>query len=342
MIGSPPARAAGSAGAGFSPIDPVRAGWNPAALADLLDYLQAQRSTGVLIVQDRRVVAQKNWPLPPDAARFRASFVHGVSADGALIEDVASAQKSFVAVLAAIAIERGKLDVERPVAAYLGAGWSKASPEQEAPIRVRHLLEMNSGLSERFTFEAAPGATFVYNTPAYALMKSVLAAAAGQTLETISRDWLTTPLGMADTRWALRPAALADVSNPTGLATTPRDLALLGQLVLDGGLTMQGKRVVSAKGLAALFTPTATNPAYGRLWWLNGSAWAMKPMRLQIEGPLIPSAPWDLVAALGASDRKLYVVPSRRLVIVRMGQAAPDHQFDAEIWRRVIRAAPKP
>jgi hypothetical protein len=40
-----------------------------------------------------------------------------------------------------------------------------------------------------------------------------------------------------------------------------------------------------------------------------------------------PSAT-DLVAALGALDRKLYVVPSRKLVVVRMGAAAPDKDFD--------------
>jgi hypothetical protein len=39
---------------------------------------------------------------------------------------------------------------------------------------------------------------------------------------------------------------------------------------------------------------------------------------------LIPAAPADLVGALGAFERRLYVVPSRKLVVVRTGAAAND------------------
>src|SRR5437016_9631961 len=38
---------------------------------------------------------------------------------------------------------------------------------------------------------------------------------------------------MADTLWRQRPAAFAEAGNPTGLYTTPRDMAILGQLVRD-------------------------------------------------------------------------------------------------------------
>ncbi len=44
------------------------------------------------------------------------------------------------------------------------------------------------------------------------------------------------------------------------------------QMVLDGGLAATGTRVVSEAGLKAMFVRSPTNPAYGRLWWLNGSA----------------------------------------------------------------------
>ena len=38
---------------------------------------------------------------------------------------------------------------------------------------------MSSGLGEDFTVKAAPGSVFFYNTPVYAVMKRVLAVAAG-------------------------------------------------------------------------------------------------------------------------------------------------------------------
>lgn len=321
--------------------DPAKAGWDPAALDQLASYVRSQKTTGFLIIQDRKVIYEHNWPLPPDAATFAANFTHGTDAHGALQEDVASAQKSFVAILAGVAIDKGVLDISKPVSAYIGPGWSKAAPEQEKSIAVRNLLEMNSGLTERLAYEAPAGAKFFYNTPAYAIMKPVLEKASSQKLDDLTRLWLTEPAGMADTLWRQRPAVFGDVGNPTGLYTTPRDMAKLGRLVLDEGKAADGKRVISAAQLAALFKRSPTNPAYGRLWWLNGSSYTLRPVGARTETALIPAAPAELVAALGAQDRKIYIVRSRKLIVVRTGQAAPDRGFDQQVWLRLMKAAPK-
>jgi CubicO group peptidase (beta-lactamase class C family) len=308
-----------------------------AGLRQAVDYAASQKTTGFLVVQDGRTLVEENWPLPADAGQFRGNFTYGAAPDGGLREDVASQQKSFVAVLAAIAADRRLLDVGRPVSAYIGPGWSKATPAEEAKIRVLDLLTMSSGLAEDFTYAAPAGTVFLYNTPVYAVTKRVLAAAAGQPLEAITRGWLTAPAGMSETGWRTRPAAFGDVGNPTGLVTTPRDAAKLGALVLRGGRGPGGRRVVAEASLNALFARSATNPAYGRLWWLNGSGYTIRPLARRVDGPLIPAAPADLVAALGALDRKLYVVPSRKLVVVRMGQAAPDKDFDQQLWLRLMK-----
>ena len=306
------------------------------AMQAVLDYARGQRTTGFLVVRNRKVLAEANWPAPPDLP-FK-DFTYERTPDGALLEDVASLQKSFIAVLAAIAADRGVLDVERPVSAYLGAGWSHAAADQEAQIRVIHLLTMCSGLTTDFAFAAAPGTVFLYNTPVYALTQRILAAAAKLPLEAITHDWLTIPAGMHETSWRQRPAAFADVGNPTGLVTSPRDLAKLGQLVLDGGRAAGGARILSEAPLKAMFLPSPTNPAYGRLWWLNGGAYGFRPLDRRVEGPLVAAAPPDLVAGLGALDRKLYVVPSLGLVVVRMGDAAPDKDFDQQLWLRLAPA----
>jgi CubicO group peptidase (beta-lactamase class C family) len=323
--------------------EPVAAaGWNAAALDELTRYVASQKSTGLVILQGGKLIAEKTWPLPADARVFRAAFVHGTAPDGALLEDVASQQKSFVAILAGIAIDKGLLDLSRPVSAYIGQGWSKATPQQEAAITVRHLMEMNSGLKEDLGFEAAPDTKFFYNTPAYAVMKPVLQASAKQPLAEITQAWLARPAAMHDTAWLDRPALMASTGNPTGLVTTPRDIARMGQLVLNGGVSDAGVRVISKAQLDALFVPTKTNPSYGRLWWLNGGAETVgvgaNPRRRL--GPLIGAAPADMVVAMGALGRKLFVVPSRRLVVVRTGQAAPDRGFDERLWRLLVRAMP--
>ncbi len=320
-------RSSAEAGTGFSP-----------ALQAVMDYAEGQKTTGFLVIQDRKVLVEKNWPLPADAAKFRASLAYGTTRDGALLEDVASQQKSFVSMLVAVAIDKGLLDVARPVSDYIGVGWSKASLEQEGRIRVIDVLTMSSGLTTEFAYAAPPATTFLYNTPVYAITKRILTAAAKQPLETVTQNWLTAPTGMADTSWRKRPAAMADVGNPTGLVTSPRDTAKFGQIVLDGGRAADGRRIVSEAGLAAMFARSPTNPAYGRLWWLNGSAYTIRPLANRVTGPLIPAAPADLVAALGALDRKLFVVPSLKLVVVRMGQAAADKDFDQQLWLRLAKA----
>src|SRR3546814_8134253 len=86
--------------------------------------MRGQKTTGFLVMRGGRTLAEENWPAPDD--RMFAIFLYGKAADGALFEDVASQQKSFVSVLVGVAIDKGLIDVEKPVSDYLGVGWSKA------------------------------------------------------------------------------------------------------------------------------------------------------------------------------------------------------------------------
>jgi CubicO group peptidase (beta-lactamase class C family) len=333
--------AAAMAGVAIAPSAPARPGTTPTATAaadaattSLLDYLRNQNTTGFLVIQDGKVLVEKNFPAPEGDAQFPL-FVYGKANDGSLLEDVASQQKSFVSVLVAVAIDKGLIDVTRPVSDYIGTGWSKASPEQEAAIRVIDVLHMASGLNEKFGYEAPAATKFFYNTPVYAITKRVVAAAAKQPLEAITREWLTEPAGMANTAWRKRPAVLASIGNDTGLVTTPRDTALFGLMILHKGVSNSGKRVVSEASLKLMFERSPTNPAYGRLWWLNGGDYMMGAMGNKKDGPLIAAAPADTVAALGAFNRRLYVVPSKKLVVVRTGASATDKDFDQQLWLRL-------
>jgi CubicO group peptidase (beta-lactamase class C family) len=332
------ATAIASAIVSVAPASPVTtASSEPSqAMTTLLDYLRNRNTTGFLVIQDGKVLIEKNWPAPADNRQF-SMFVYGKNPRGALLEDVASQQKSFVSVLVAIAIDKGLIDIEKPVSSYLGAGWSKATPEQETKIRVIDVLTMSSGLNDKFGYEAPVGTVFYYNTPVYAVTKRIVAAAANQSLDTLTREWLTAPAGMNETAWRQRPAALASVGNDTGLVTTPRDTALFGLMILNGGVANDGKRIVSEANLEAMFTPSTTNPAYGRLWWLNGGAYSVRALIGRKDGPLIPAAPTDTIAAFGLFDRRLYVVPSRKLVVVRTGADAGDKEFDQQLWLRLMK-----
>ncbi len=79
---------------------------------------------------------------------------------------------------------------------------------------------------------------------------------------------------------------------------------------------------------AFLFDATKTsqdiNPSYGYLWWLNGKGKFMLPGGQEVYNSnlVIPAAPADLYAAMGAEDQRLYLIPSKNMIIVRMGDAA--------------------
>ncbi len=315
--------------------------WDEVALAELALYCQGQRTTGLLVVQDCRTVLERNWPVPAGSDLFERRYLHGTARDGALREDVASQQKSLVALLAAIAVDAGRLDLEQPVSHTIGRGWSLAEPLQEDAIVVRHLLEMNSGLDDALRYQAPAGTQHHYNTPAYALMLPVLEAAAGQSMDALTHRWLTGPAGMADTAWCQRTDELASfLGNPRGLLTTPRDLARLGQIVLDGGVAEDGTRLVSPAGLAALFSRCVQHPSYGRLWWLNGGSFWIVPNHGDGRGAgsLVPTAAADAVFALGSENRVLMVVPSQKLILVRLGQQAPDADLREKLASGLARA----
>jgi hypothetical protein len=71
------------------------------------------------------------------------------------------------------------------------------------------------------------------------------------------------------------------------------------------------------------------------LWWLNGGKFALTATGERKDGPLIAAAPADMVGAFGFLDRRLYIAPSRELVVVRTGADAPDEDFDQQLWMRL-------
>jgi hypothetical protein len=55
---------------------------------------------------------------------------------------------------------------------------------------------------------------------------------------------------------------------------------------------------------------------------------------------LIPSAPSDMFCALGKNDQKIYVVPSLKMVVIRMGNTADNanlalSDFDNVLWQKI-------
>ena len=324
----------------WSTISPADAQWDADKLDEALDYAGGVGSTGLVVLLNGRILAERYWT-PEDPSARLANMTVETTPDGRTIEDVASAQKSVISFLIAIARDRGVLKLTDRVSNYLEVGWSDTHRDREHEITLRHIMSMTSGLKPSLAYEAEPGAFWRYNTNAYAKTVPVLETATGKDIATLTREWLTEPIGMRETRWAPRPWVRPNAdANRIGLATSARDLARFGLLILAQGI-WDGAAVLENNALLReLLEPSQDlNPAYGLLWWLNGQERYLRPGAAGGEGALIPTAPDDLVAAQGALGRKCYVVPSRGLVVTRLGDD-PGPAFNREFWRRLMAAAP--
>ena len=328
-------------------IDPASAGWDPEALEAVLEYAEQQRSSGVVILLNGRILAERYWEvveMPPGLIDYSVLTV-GHTESGHVIEDVASIQKSVIAFLAGVAEGKGLLDIEAPASKYIGQGWSKATPEQEAQIRVRNLLSMASGLDEDLQYQGTPGEIFLYNTPAYSRTVPVLEKATGLDIHACTSRWLTSRIGMQDSGWWTRPQdGMVPWANVIGFATTARDLARFGLLMQARGRWGGEDLLRNPDYFKRMLSPsTSANPSYGFLWWLNGKdRWVMGRNNTKTtQGPLVPAAPDDLFVGLGLLGRKVFVVPSLGLVFTRLGDAPPEEDFSNEIWKRLMKAAPK-
>ena len=317
-------------------VKPSDVGWDRVKLQKVLDYAGQHRSSGVVILYGGKILAEQYWDVPARKGKYSRRVMQK-NASGHLIEDVASVQKSVASVLVGIAQEKGMLKIDDAVNQYLGAGWSHAGPARERAITIRNLITMTSGLSDRGVFEHKPGTRWRYNTPVYAKSVEVVAAAAKMDRHELTRKWITQPIGMADSTWASRGAIGAKAGNAFGFATTARDLARFGLMILAGG--KWGDRTILADQQylkEATTTSQGLNPYYGYLWWVNCSANVPK------QTPRVATAPKDMFSANGALNRRCFIVPSLQLVVTRLGDqpTAKNNGFDRQLWKLIMEASP--
>ena len=107
-------------------------GWDEAKLNAALAMAGATRASGVVVLHRGRILAEQYWDIEPDAragknAREYGGLVRGRDAEGHVIEDVASVQKSVAAILVGVAQHQGLLRLDDPVSRHVGAGWTKAA-----------------------------------------------------------------------------------------------------------------------------------------------------------------------------------------------------------------------
>jgi CubicO group peptidase (beta-lactamase class C family) len=145
--------------------------------------------------------------------------------------------------------------------------------------------------------EREPGTEYHYSNEAVQLLDAVIESASGMGTAAFARAELFEPLGMADS--SLNLDAMGHAWTYADMRTTARDMARVGQLMLEGG-AWRGERVIGESFVAEATSPSATNPEMGYLWWI-----------LYAGGARIG------YYASGYLNTDIYVLPAKRMVIVR-------------------------
>ncbi len=123
-----------------------------------------------------------------------------------------------------------------------------------------------------------------------------------------------------------------------------RSMARFGLLALNKGKWKDEQIINDTYFAESINTSQNINPSYGYLWWLNGKTSYMIPGTQKVfTGSLVPNAPADMYAAMGANDQRIYVIPSKNMVVVRMGDASdPENPsfavsgFDTALWDKGV------
>lgn len=228
-------------------------------------------------------------------------------------QHVQSITKSITSLLIGIAIDKGVIKSEKEVIKpYFPEYFSKPHDDRKQNITIEQLLTMSSRLNfadnlvtskyENTRHWQEPGSwkaywyadnyldralntdlvetddeiAAIYNTPACNLLTTVLKRSANMTSKEFADKYLFGPLGIKNYRW-FHDSEYNYVGGHT-IFIRPRDLARIGQMILDGG-SFQGRQIVSEEWLEKSFNPHVsefvktddgqTTFNYGYLWWLG-------------------------------------------------------------------------
>ena len=310
-------------------VNPESAGLRSEPLRDLIEWLDSFGQANIhsiLVVRHGRLLFEHYRPGEDQCwGEPLGNVAHGPESK----HDLRSVTKSVISLLFGVMLDRKLIkDIDGAIIDWFPEYLDLRTPEKER-VSLRHLLTMSAGLewndyvpiadpknSEmcmlasadqyRYVLEqpvVAPGGqVWNYNSGCTLLLEAEIAKAAGGALDDVAREFLLEPLGITDFAWTKNfKSGILEVG---GLRLCSRDLAKIGQLVLNGG-NWNGRQIVSERWVkestAAHIGPEELTYFYGYQWWLGRS--------LLVEGREVP---W--ICAMGHGGQRIFAVPALDLV----------------------------
>ena len=277
-----------------------------------------RRTRAVIVVRDGTVIAER--------------YADGIGVDTPLLGF--SMTKSVVNALIGLLTQQGRISPSFPAPI---PEW-RASTDPRREIEVEHLLRMTTGLAldetnsgfdvssqmvylhndmaglaVKAAMIAPPGTRWAYSSPTTQLLARIIRDLTGGPEQTLAFAWreLFNPLGMRHV--TLQFDATGTLQGSSSMLASARDWARFGLLYLNDGV-IGGRRMLHEDWID--FSAAATlDTDYGAGFWTNRSEHERAKARVRL------GMPRDAYFASGDLGQRVVILPSQRLVIVRLGNS---------------------
>ncbi|MFD1768928.1 serine hydrolase domain-containing protein [Sphingobacterium suaedae] len=277
---------------------------------DLERFLKDHHTVAFLVIQHDSIQYENYWDGYSEES-IVASF---------------SMAKSITSILIGIALDEGLIkSVDEPITNYI----PELRPNGFENVRIRHLLQMTSGLDfnegyanpfghvatfyygtnlrkaiSKLQLKDAPGESFRYTSGQTQLLGLVLERALkNRTISAYLQEKVWQPLGMEfNASWSLDRTENGLEKTFCCINARARDFAKLGRLYLKNG-NWNGKQIVSEKWVTE---STKQDSSDGSAWFYQYQWW-------------LPTKNGDFLAD-GLLGQYIYVHPEKHLIIVRLGK----------------------
>ena len=313
-------------------------------LQEASDYAELHGSDSLVIQHNGKIVYENYWNDTKPESLFA---LHSIT-------------KTMNALLMGHAIKDGFIDsVDIPAATFIEE-WKGSNKEN---IQIRDLLNMASGIQESYNFEPTspriqrimgldivapniaaetkgkPGTAFLHVNPNSQILGIIIERATGQRFSEYFSEKIWQPLGARDAFFFVDKLG-GMVHTDCCMWASIRDIVRVGEMLMHKG-TFKGSQIIPAGWVDEMIKPSKANVNYGMQLWIGKEFVEYRPYdpstTIFLNYHSEPFQADDVFFLDGLGKKRLYVVPSKSLVILRTGPNSSEWD-DSKLPNLLIRA----